>query len=467
MADILIELAQSVGLFHSSDSTGYADILINGHRETWPIRGKGFRRWLTHRYYEATAGAPSADALSAALNVIEARAQFDGPQREVFVRVAGGDAVIYLDLADESWRVVEIDVDGWRVIRDPPVRFRRTAGMQPLPVPALGGSIDELRSFLNVRGDRDFVLAVAWSLAALRDRGPYPILVLTGEQGSAKSTFAAVLRSLIDPNLAPLRALPREDRDLFIAANNTHVLAFDNLSRLPWWISDTLCRLATGGGFSVRQLYTDQEEVLFNALRPVILNGIEDIVDRPDLADRALFLNLEPIPDVRRQTEAQLNARLEAAKPKLLGALLEGVSHGLRHIANTRLDHVPRMADFAAWATSCEAAWWVPGTFADAYIGNRNEVTSNLIEADSVGAAIIELMSESSEWSGTATELLAELELKISDSVRRQRAWPKAPHVLSGRLRRLATYLRKVGIDTSFTRKGAAGTRTWELTRTR
>ena len=140
------------------------------------------------------------------------------------------------------------------MIDNPPVRFRRAAGMQPLPMPVSGGSVEALRSFLNVQSDTDFVLVVAWALACLRNRGPYPVIVLSGEQGSAKSTFSAILRALLDPNTAPLRALPREDRDLFIAASNGHVLAFDNVSGLPAWISDTLCRLATGGGFAVRQL---------------------------------------------------------------------------------------------------------------------------------------------------------------------------------------------------------------------
>ena len=164
--------------------------------------------------------------------------------------------------------------------------------MQPLPTPEKGGSIDTLRHFLNVQDAQDFVLVVAWALAALRDAGPYPVLVLSGEQGSAKSTFSTILRSLLDPRTAPLRALPREERDLFITATRSHVLAFDNVSGLPPWISDALCRIATGGGFAVRQLYTDQEEVLLDAARPVILNGIEDIVTRPDLADRAIFLTL-------------------------------------------------------------------------------------------------------------------------------------------------------------------------------
>jgi hypothetical protein len=329
-ADTLIELAQTAALFHSPDGTGFADLNINGHRETWPIRTKGFRRWLARRYFEANGGAPSSEALQSALNVIEAKAHFDAPERVVHVRVGGLDGRLYLDLGDEAWRAVEIDTAGWCVIDNPPVRFRRPAGMRPLPMPMPSGSIETLRSFLNVQSDADFVLVVAWALACLRDRGPYPVIVLSGEQGSAKSTFSAILRALLDPNTVPLRALRREDRDLFIAANNGHVLAFDNVSGLPAWISDTLCRLATGGGFAVRQLFTDQDEILFDACRPVILNGIEDIVTRPDLADRALFLTLEPIPEVRRRPEAELWAAFEAERSRILGALLDAVVEGLR-----------------------------------------------------------------------------------------------------------------------------------------
>jgi hypothetical protein len=198
-------------------------------------------------------------------------------------------------------------------------------------------------------------------LAALCDKGPYPALALLGEQGSAKSTFATILRSLVDPNTAPLRALPREDRDLFIAANNAHVLAFDNISGMPNWISDTLCRLATGGGFSVRQLYTDQDEVLFDSQRPIILNGIEDYVTRADLADRSLFLRLHEILERDRKAEQTLMADFERERPRILGTLLDAVSHGLKRLPTVRLDRLPRMADFAKWATACETAIWPAG----------------------------------------------------------------------------------------------------------
>lgn len=464
-ADLLIDLSQEVELFHGPDSTAYADLQVNGHRETWPVRTKGFRRWLARRFFEATGGAPNSEALQSALNVIEAKAHFDGPERDVHIRIGGLNDKLYLDLGDEAWRAVEIASDGWRVVDEPPVRFRRAAGMQALPTPQPGGSIETLRRFLNVQGDNDFILIVAWALAVMRNCGPYPVIVLSGEQGSAKSTFSAILRSLLDPNTAPLRALPREDRDLFIAANNGHVLAFDNVSGLPAWISDTLCRLATGGGFAVRQLYTDQDEVLFDAARPVILNGIEDIVTRPDLADRAIFLTLEAIPEERRRPERELWAEFNASRPQLLGTLLDAVSHGLKRLPDTRLDSLPRMADFALWATACETALWATGTFGAAYAGNRDEAVDSVIEADPVGSAIRSLIGTRTEWTGTASDLLGALDEEVGEKVRKSKAWPSSPRALSGRVRRAATFLRKVGIDIIFEREGRARTRTIQIAR--
>ena len=465
-ADVLIALAQSAELFHAPDGTGFADIDINGHRETWPIRSKGFRRWLSRCFYEATGGAPSSEALQSALNVMEARAHFDAPELAVHIRVGGLNDRLYLDLGDQSWRAVEIDATGWRIIDSPPVRFRRAAGMQPLPMPMSGGSVEKLRSFLNVKTDADFVLAVSWLLAAFRDCGPYPVLVLSGEQGSAKSTFSALLRALLDPNTAPLRALPREDRDLFIAANNGHVLAFDNVSGLRDWISDTLCRLATGGGFAVRQLYTDQDEVLFDAARPAILNGIEDIVARPDLADRALFLTLEPIPESRRRPEAELWTAFEVDRPCILGALLDVVVEGLRRLPETRLEELPRMADFALWATACETAMWSAGTFSSAYSGNRDEAVDGVIDGDPIAAAVRAVMATRTVWTGTASDLLGALAKAVDERVASSKTWPDSPRALSGRLRRAATFLRKIGVEIEFRKEGRARTRTIYITST-
>ena len=311
-----------------------------------------------------------------------------------------------------------------------------------------------LAAFLNLRSRTDFVLVVAWLLAALRCRGPYPLLGVSGEQGSAKTVLTKILRSLVDPNVAPLRALPRENRELFIAANNGHVLAFDNLSNLPPWISDTLCRLASGGGFAVRQLYSDQDEVLFEAARPIILNGIEDVITRADLADRAIFLSLPPIMEAQRRPEDEFWRKFEIARPRILGALLDAAAQGLRALPQVRLQRLPRMADFALWAAACETAFWPAGTFEQAYWNNRTAAIENMLDADPVAACVSAIMA--------AEEQLDRQRVR-SSARRNSPAW-------ECRLAKNATSARRpaapgadlpshLGIEIVFSREGRAGTR--------
>jgi hypothetical protein len=446
-SDVLLRLASGAELFHAPDGTPYADVTDTGVRRTLPVRGRAFRDWLGLRFYQETGGAPNREATTAALGVLEAKARYAGPERPVAVRVAGHGGKIYIDLGTVDWRAVEVDAHGWRVVATPPVRFRRPAGVKPLPVPVHGGDIRGLKRFLNLRHDRDFVLALAWLQAALRPEGPYPILALTGEQGSAKSTFALILRALVDPSEAPLRNLPREDRDAFIAATNAHVLVFDNLSGMPPWISDTLCRLATGGGFATRQLYSDQDEAIFQAARPIVLNGIAEVVTRPDLADRAVMLTLEPIPEDRRRPEKDLWADIDAALPRLLGALFDTMAHGLAAMGDVRLSTLPRMADFAHWAVACEGAVWEAGTFMRAYGAERAASVDSVIDSDPVACAVRDFMREQETWTGTATALLAALNAQVGEAVQRLPAWPKATNALSGRLARAATFLRKAGVE--------------------
>ena len=184
-------------LFHTPMGAAFADLTINGQRQTWAIRSKTFRAWLRRSHYEATGTALDAAALRSTLDLLEARALFDAPQRAVHVRIAEHAGRIYLDLTDERWRAVEIGPDGWRVIGSPPVRFRRPAGMLPIPAPQRGGSVEALASFLNLPSRNDFVLIVAWLLATLRFGGPYPLLAISGEQGSAKTVLSKLLKSSI------------------------------------------------------------------------------------------------------------------------------------------------------------------------------------------------------------------------------------------------------------------------------
>jgi hypothetical protein len=244
-----------------------------------------------------------------------------------------------------------------------------------------------------------------------------------------------------------------------IAANNGHVLAFDNLSGLPSRLSDSLCRLASGGSFALRRLYTDDEEVLFKAARPIVLNGIEDVIGRSDLADRAIFLTLGLIEEERRRSEAELWCEFEAARPRILGALLDVVAHGLRALGCVHLDRLPRMADFALWATACETALWPAGTFTRAYTANCRAAVEVVIGDDPVAACVRDLMRECSSWTGSAADLLRVSLQRTGESSRDGSGWPKNPRALAGHLRRAQTSLRALGIDIVFRREGRAGRR--------
>src|SRR6266700_3674363 len=264
-AELLVEVAADVELFCGPDKTAYVDVHVNGHRETWPLDGSDFEQWLAHRFYQQTQTVPNSDAWRSALKILQAKARFEAPVRNVHVRVAGLGDRIYLDLADADWQVVEISPDSWRVIKNPPVRFRRPAGMLALPVPETGGSIEALRQFLNVERDGDFVISTAWLVAAFHPQGPYPVMVVTGEQGAAKSAFCNVLRRIVDPHEEPLPSVPRNEEDLFVAAQHAHVLGFDNVSVLKPEMSDACCRLASGGAYVARKLYTNREQSVLRA----------------------------------------------------------------------------------------------------------------------------------------------------------------------------------------------------------
>jgi hypothetical protein len=454
---VCLALASGVELFHTPggyDSEGYATIDVNGHRETWPANSKGFRRWLSKVYYDKCGKAPGSQALQDALNVIAGKAIHEGAEYPVAVRLAehGGD--IWLDLADPLWRAVRVSAEGWSLADSCPVRFVRRRGMLALPEPVRGGRVEKLRPLLNLPGDDAWVLFVAWLVAALRPGRPFPVLAVNGEQGSAKSTLCRIARGLIDPNEAPLRRPPRDDRDLMIAATNGWVVGFDNLSGVRPDLSDALCCLATGGGLGTRQLYTDDEERLFSAKRPVLLNGIEDIATRPDLLDRSVTLTLPAIPDERRQDEDGLWRRYEKVRPRVLGALLDAVAAGLRDLPGVRLDGLPRMADFAKWAVACEPALGLPrGAFLAAYTGNRRAANEAALESSPVVKYLLQILDEDlmSRWQGTVGELLEQLNTRATEGEKQLREWPHGPRGLSGTLRRYAPNLRRAGFDVDFT----------------
>jgi hypothetical protein len=456
-AALLVGLALAAVEFFHDGETAYATVANTA--KTFPLSNRVFRQQLAHWYFTAKGRVPSGEALRAALDTLAGKALFEGPNLPVRVRLAEQDGAIYLDLGREDWAAVRIAGDGWKVLMSYPVRFKHPRGLLELPVPQQGGSLNALRELVNVESDTDWRLLVGWLLAAFRPSGPYPVLILTGEQGAAKSTTARLLRSLIDPNAAPLRSEPRDGRDLVIAADNGWLLALDNLSYLPPWLSDCLCRLATGGGFATRELYSDRDEAIFDSQRPVILTSIEDVADRADLLDRAVIVRLPAIPEGRRRRESEFWAAAKAASPAILGALLDAVAGGLRDLPGVRLDRLPRMADFAAWVTACEPTLgWAPGSFLAAYRGNVADANELALDAAPIWPPLRQLVDSHGSWEGTAGELLAEL-VRLAglggDRPKPPEGWPKKPNALTGRLRRLAPNMRRAGVAVEFERSAS------------
>jgi hypothetical protein len=473
-ADRLVDLAHAskIELWHTpGGEEAYVTFEADGHKENWPLRSKVMRLWLRRLFFEAFHSAPAAQAVADALEQLRAEALFCGKEQEAYIRVGNVDADIYIDLANERWEQVVVRPTGtWEIIdaSNSPIRFRRTKGMLKLPTPVAGGKLGELRNFINVERDEDWVLLVTFLLCCLRFGRAFWLLVLVGEQGTGKSICAELLRRLVDPNTVPLRSAPRDERDLSIAARNGWLVCLDNLSGLDGWASDALCRLLSGAGFSTRTLYENDEEELFAGGRPVIANGIADLLGRPDLADRAISILLGEIK--QRKTEEELRSSFEAALPRILGALYSTMAAALSHLPAVRstATALARMADVHLLGLAVEPAMkWPSGTFERAYRNNRREIIGQTLDADACALALRAWFEDRKrrKWKGTASELLKALENFAPDGTKRGSEWPRTGSSLSGRLRRAAPFLRTVGIEVVLPRKSTKGKRVMRIHR--
>ena len=438
--------------FHSLERDAFISILREGHWENHAVRSTFFKSWLLETFHQEYQSIPGSEAVGNALNLIEAKARL-GVELPVFTRVAAVEDRVYIDLCNNRWQAIEVSPSGWHVVDDVPVKFRRSKDMGALPIPARRGGISELRPFLNCGSDDNWVLVVSWLVCALRGKGPFPILALLGSQGTAKSTTAGMLKSLTDPAVtAPLRSLPRDERDLAVSVRNSYLLSFTNISRISEGMSDALCRVATGEGLGTRALYTNDEEALFGGFRPICLNGIQDFIEKGDLLDRTLLVYAPVIQEKDRRDVAELWQEFEAARPFILGGLLDAVALGLRRIGDVKVKHLPRMADFAKFIIAAEPALpWVEGEFMKTYSSIRQTAAEVAFEASVVAQSVVSwLAKQHGEWEGTATELLAHLGGEVSETTAKSKSWPHLPKSLSDRLRRDAPALSHMGIEVTF-----------------
>ena len=421
----------------------------------YPLRSKDFKELLGHHFFNLTCKGCNTNAGSDAINTLEAIAKHTGEKHPVHIRTFNDTKRILIDVCDQERRVITVDANGWRVDKGSGVKFVCKRGMTSLPIPGGNGNISLLGKYLNINND-DLPLIIGWILCALGGIKPYPILILQGEQGSGKSTTSRVIRALVDPSSVPLRSPPREPKDLLVSAGNTHVVTLDNLSGLSPEISDCLCRLSTGGGHDVRQLYSDTDQILIDIQKPVIINGIDDIATRPDLAERSLIINLPEIKPDKRRSESEFWRDFDKDKAAIFAGLLDCLVSGLANRDSVFLKEKPRMADVAIWVTACEKVYSPETTFIEAHTKNQREAIELGIEASPVGTAIMILMTDRAEWTGTPTELLSELERTAGTNQVKSKAWPQSAKGLKNSIKRLLPNFRKLGITLTETRNMTA-----------
>jgi hypothetical protein len=461
-ANKLIEIGKTAELWHTSKGETFASFVNHNEQfETCEIRSENFDLWLNYTFWQAERKSPNEKAFKQSKAILTSLALFEGETKEIFTRLAHHETKYFLDLCDKEGQVIEISSEGWKVLsaKDVPVRFRRASGMLPLPVPVAGGEVRELRQFVNLQSEEDFLLLLAWLVSSLRGDAPkYSVLSITGEQGSAKSTLSLILRQLIDPNEAPLRFAVRSDWDLCISATNSWIICFNNLSDLPSWLSDALCCLVEGGGFAVRTHHEMTKETIFQAKRPIILNGIADVTTRPDLLDRAVCLHLPTILDSERKNEIDFFNEFYEARPRILGALLNGVCSAIRNLPDVKLERRPRMADFAAFGVASEKAFgFADGAFMKAYEGNREAGNAVAIENSPLAGTIITLMKTRKFCDGRTSEVLTLLRSVADEETRFLRSFPKQPNQLTSQLKRISANLRLIGIDVKTGRNREGG----------
>jgi energy-coupling factor transporter ATP-binding protein EcfA2 len=480
-AAVAVRLALERGEFwYAQDREPWASVPEGeGIVAHYPLRSPAFRAWLAGLYYRATEKPLYAQALQDARAVLEAKALYEGPQHAVHPRVAEHEGRVYLDLGREDWKAVEVGPEGWRVVesRACPVRFRRSRYTRPLPLPEPAGpeALEELAALLPLRERRDWALVLGWLVGALNPRGPYPILVLTGEKGSGKTTAALVLKSLLDPQEGGLRAEPKDEEALMVGARGAWILAFDNLSAVSLRLSDALCRLSTGGGLGKRELYTDGEEFVMEAKRPVVLTGIAFGALRDDLADRAALVALSRLSDEERRPERELWELFARLHPRALGALLTAASTALRRWEEARagLSSLPRLADWAVWAEAAAPALGLEaGEVVAAFYAVQAGLNQDLLDNDPVAQALLLFTADWTEGYRavfSASELLAALEeaMGLEEARVKPEGWPRTPAGLGKHLPRVQAALRGVGLKVEGVRDARVKRLLWVLERSR
>jgi len=464
-ADRLIELALELGdLSHDPERHPYFTTKAAPH-QTFRVDSSAFKDFLSFAFYmrtkEERAGgigvAASDTAFRSATVALSGIALHEGPEERVWLRVAQHQNGIIIDLGDSTRRVVEVLPTGWRILQQSPVKFLLPNSMAPLPVPVPGGDYSQLWRFANIPVEAR-PLVTAWHMESFRPNTPHPVLCLCGRQGCAKSSTQKRLRRLIDPNIVNLRAAPKSIEDVFVSAGVNWVASFENISHLSPAMQDALCTLATGGGFAARTLFTNSEETIIEAKRPIVINSIPPVVTAQDLMDRVIHIELPQL-DAYREEET-VEAEFEEAAPGIFGGLLDLMVATLARLS--LVDWHPRdirMIDFVRLGESMMTSMGgTRGEFSRLYGDNRRDSVARGLEASPVALAVRDMVDGHTGGPVVFFGTMKHLLLKLSDfKPDSEPAWPRSPKGLGDALRRQIPALASIGIEIAIHKPGRDG----------
>lgn len=418
------------------------------HYENWPIQSKVYRDFLRYRYRQRYKEMVSSRTLNNILERLAGDVLFGGNCYKTHIRTAWYNDCIIIDMTDEDWRWIEITAAGYRICNDkPPVKFLRSPNVRPMFTPDPTGSFECLPEIFHLKSQDDYNLLGGWLMFVLVPGGPYPILIIEGVAGSSKSTLTIQISQLVDPKISAVQGTPPNTDDLFIKANNGHLIALDNLSTINQPLSNVLCGIATGTGASKRELYTDTGEVYFEVCRPIVLNSINPVVSASDLADRSIRLSLPPI--TARRSAEEVDAKFLQYAPKILGAICNAIQAAMS--CYKRVQGIPseiRMIDFAQWGFAAgDVLGWSSKDFIQILLANRQHNAAPFMEDNMLNMAVLKFLQEKKQWSGSPTELLNALSKVPSHEEKMDKSFPKTPSLMTRELNKSITVLKQYGIE--------------------
>ena len=461
-AEILLNIAEGMGAEFFADEIAnlYAAIPVEGHTELLRLDGGDFRLLLQGLYYRRTSKPVSADALVQAVGIFSARARFEGSEpKKLNVRVAEHSSSFWYDLSNRIWQAVEVTPSGWRIVNKPPILFKRFKHQRAQVTPAPSGDVSKIFKYIPIKQNPllFLVLLCCYFIPSI----PRPMLVIYGEKGSGKTTTSEFMKSLVDPSALSTLTLKNDERDLLVNLVQHHFLVFDNATYINEATSNELCRAVTGGGNQARKLYSDDDAVIFNFQRCVLLNGVSNIVTRSDLLDRSVLIEIERLKEYRQI--AAIRADFKRDKPEILGGIFGIISSAMQIFPHVNLDSHPlngclRMNDFSAWGYALAEAIEVDSgeKFLKEYAANKITQNDEAINSDPVAFLVIEFMRGRESWSGTATNLYSELTFIASENKisTRGKSFPQDPARLSKRLNGIKSNLEMAGVNFEKSKSG-------------